>query len=97
MKNNLHVTAFLDKPELLDVMVERLAYRHNDTGFTKVMVPKPWKAIESSSTEAYVSGSMQIAFSEKERVIMPFITSFMFSCAKTNNDGYKLYWSNSLS
>ena len=97
MNNNLHITASLDKPDLLENMVEKLAYRHNDSGYAKMQVPKPWKAIESSSTEIYVSGVMQIAFSEKERISMPFITSFLFSCAKTKNDPYKLYWSISLS
>ena len=96
MNKNLHITAFLDKPDLLEDMVERLAYRHNDSGYVSMQVPRPWKAIESSSTEAFVSGTMQIAFNEKERISMPFITSFLFSCAHASKNPYKLYWSLSL-
>lgn len=96
MNNNLHISAFLDKPDLLEEMVERLASRPNAVETHPIGVPKPWKAIESSTTETFVSGTMQIAFNEKERIRMPFTTSFLFSCAHTYKDPYKLYWSQSL-
>lgn len=87
MKNNLHITASFDQPELLEDMVEELAYRssHNqDVNSLK-------EAIETSTTETYVSGTVELSLDE-EHIKMPFITCFIFTCIKENNEAYKMSW-----
>ena len=98
MKKSLHIIATIDQPELLENMVERLAYRHSDLGFSKEKMPEGRIALETASTETYVSGTMSIEFDNKEENInMPFITCFLFTCIKGKNDPYQLIWSSSLS
>ena len=98
MKKSLNIIATIDQPELLENMVERLAYRHNDLGFSKEKMPEGHKALETASTETYVGGTMSIEFNNKEENInMPFITCFLFTCIKGKNDPYQLIWSSSLS
>ena len=60
MKQNLHISASFDQPELVQNLVERLAYRRYELGFSKQLMPRGLKAIETSSTETYVSGTMAI-------------------------------------
>ena len=96
MNNTLLISATLDQPGFLEDLVEKLAYRHYDIGFSKAEVPRNWKAIESSSTETYVSGTVAIA-GQEEVINMPFITRFLFTCVKEKNGSYKLEWSSSLS
>jgi hypothetical protein len=96
MNNTLLISATLDQPGFLEDLVEKLAYRHYDIGYSKAVVPKNCKAIETSSTETYVSGTVAIA--EQEEIInMPFITRFLFTCVKEKSGSYKLEWSSSLS
>jgi hypothetical protein len=60
-------------------------------------MPVNWQALETSSTQAYVSGTL--SFSDgNENMNMPFITEFLFTCIKTAKDeSYKLTWASSLS
>lgn len=96
MKNNLLINTILDQPQFLESFVEKLAYRHYDIGYGKALVPKNFIAIETSSTETYISGT--VAISEKDEVInMPFITPFLFTCTKEKDGPYKLFGSFSLS
>jgi hypothetical protein len=102
MKQNLHISAAFDQPEFVQNLVERLAYRRYDLGFSKQQMPPGFKALETSSTETYVSGTMAIDMTEdkytmEERINMPFITCFLFTCIKGKSDPYQLIWSNSLS
>ena len=102
MKENLHISAAFDEPEFLQNLVERLAYRRYEFGFSKMKVPGGLKALETSSTEAYVSGTIALEFpvdteTGEERINMPFITCFLFTCIKGYGDPYKLIWSTSLS
>ena len=97
MKRHLHISAFLDEPEFVQNLVERLAYRRNEIGYGNQAMPKGLKAIETSSTETYVSGTMAIDTGNDETINMPFITSFLFTCIKGKIDPYKLIWSSSLS
>ncbi len=97
MKKILKISAALDQPELLETMVEKLAYRHYDIGFTKEKMPKGWEADETSSTEAYVSGTIELNDTNNEPIRMPFITCFIFTCAHGKKEPYKLNWSMSLS
>lgn len=96
MNNSIHITAMLDEPELLDFMVERLAYRRTDIGYGNQRVPENTEALETSSATIYLSGTVGVA-EEDEQVNMPFITSFLFTCIKGTDGIYKLAWSSSLS
>ena len=98
MKKDLHISASFDQPEFVQNLVERLAYRRYELGFSKQAMPRGLKALETSSTETYVSGTMALDLeSGEERINMPFITCFMFTCIKGKTDPYQLIWSASLS
>ena len=96
MKKDLHINAAIDEPEFVQNLVERLAYRRYDIGYGNQVMPKGWKALETSSTETYVSGNLSIEGME-EPINMPFITAFLFTCVKGKKDPYQLIWSSSLS
>jgi len=102
MKQHLHISAAFDQPEFLQSLVEKLAYRRYEYGFSKFDMPRGLKALETSSTEAYVSGNVALEFpvntdAGEEKINMPFITCFLFTCIKGYGDPYKLIWSSSLS
>ncbi len=102
MKQNLHISAAFDQPELVQNLVEQLAYRRYEFGFGNEKMPPGFKALETSSTETYVSGTMAIDLpgdteTTEERINMPFITCFLFTCIKGYGDPYKMIWSSSLS
>ena len=92
MKKNLHLTATIDRQELLEDMVEKLATRRYETGYGKAAVPKTWKALETSSIEAYVSGVVEFDYNDDQRIRIPFITCLVFSCTQENNELYQLSW-----
>ncbi|MBK9463994.1 MAG: hypothetical protein IPP02_15500 [Chitinophagaceae bacterium] len=97
MKQTLHISAAFDQPEFVQNLVERLAYRRYEQGFGKQQMPLGLKAIETSSTETYVSGTMAIDFNDgQEPINMPFITCFNFTCIKGDSEPYQLIWSSSL-
>jgi hypothetical protein len=96
MKKNLHITATIDQPGFLEDMVEKLASRHNDLGDNKQQMPGNSEALETSSTETYVSGTVAID-DAGQQINMPFITNFLFTCIKGNDDSYKLEWGSSMS
>lgn len=97
MKKDLHISASFDEPEFVQNLVERLAYRRYELGFSKQQIPRGLKALETSSTETYVSGTMALDMENEERINMPFITAFLFTCVKGKTDPYQLIWSASLS
>jgi len=102
MKQTLHISAAFDQPEFVQQLVERLACRRYELGFGNQAMPAGLKALETSSTETYVSGTMAIDFPSEnndgiERINMPFITCFQFTCVKGKTDPYQLIWSSSLS
>jgi hypothetical protein len=96
MKKSLLISTTLDDQSLLENMVEKLAGRRYDFGFGKEKMPRNFEALETSSAEMYVSGTVALA-EEDENINMPFITSFIFTCLKTKNDQYKLTWAASMS
>jgi hypothetical protein len=101
MKQTLHISAAFDEPEFVQNLVERLAYRRYEFGFGNEKMPAGFKALETSSTETYVSGTMAIDFPAdtepgEERINMPFITCFLFTCIKGKTDPYQLIWSSSM-
>jgi N-methylhydantoinase B/oxoprolinase/acetone carboxylase alpha subunit len=98
----LHISITLHQPGLLENLVEKLAYRRYETGYGKEKMPEGWAALETSSTEAYVCGTMALDFTgthetSEEHINMPFITSFLFTCIKGEKEPYQLIWSTSLS
>ena len=102
MKQTLHISATFDQPEFVQNLVEKLAYRRYELGFSNEKMPRGFKALETSSTETYVSGTMALDFpadtgTGEERINMPFITCFLFTCIKGKTDPYQLIWSSSLS
>jgi hypothetical protein len=101
MKQTLHISAAFDQPEFVQNLVERLAYRRYELGYGNEKMPLGFKALETSSTETYVSGTMAIDFptdteTGEERINMPFITCFLFTCIKGKTDPYQLIWSSSM-
>jgi len=93
MKKTLRIKATIDEEAFLEDMVEKLALRHNYTGITKTGVND---ALETSSTETYVSGTMAIE-TRDQQINMPFITSFLFTCIQESKDTYSLEWGISMS
>ena len=96
MKKDLHLTASVDKPEVLENIIEELATRRYDIGYGSAKTPAPWHAIESSSVEAYLSGRIEFDYNETQRIRIPYITCFVFSCTKVKQDPYDLTWAISL-
>ena len=96
MKKPLEITAVLDKPELLEDLVEKLAERRIDIGYSNAAVPVELKAVDTSSTETYVSGTVAIRY-KNEIINMPFITCFLFTCMKEKQQQYRLEMAASLS
>ena len=97
MKKTLQISARIDEPEFLQNLVERLAYRRYDLGFSKAAMPKGYKALETSTTETYVTGTVSLDLPGESTIHMPFITCLMFTCVKGKADPYQLIWSSSLS
>ena len=94
MKKTLRIKATIDEEAFLEDMVEKLALRHNYTGIDKKLDVKD--ALETSSNETYVSGTMAIE-TRNTKINMPFITSFFFTCIKESKDTYSLEWGISMS
>ena len=100
MKQTLHISAALDEPAFVQQLVERLAYRRYEFGYGSEKMPEGLKALETSSTETFVSGTLAIEEKmddDTEQIRMPFITPFLFTCIKGQGDPYQLIWSSSLS
>jgi len=96
MKRPLQITAVLDKPDLIEDLVEKLADRRVDIGYSNAAVPVELKAVDTSSTETYVSGTVGIRYNQ-EIINMPFITCFLFTCMKEKEKAYHLEMASSLS
>ena len=97
MKKNLHLTASVEQPEVLGNIIEELAKRRYDIGYRNAIVPKCLQAIDTSSIETYVSGNIEFDYNETERIKIPYVIGFLFSCTKGRNNPYGLTWSFSLS
>lgn len=97
MKRKLHISTSFDQPELLQNMVEKLAYRRTDDGNSQHTRLGEWQLVDTSGIEKYVSGTVELSFNKKQKIKIPFITSFIFSCTKNSNNPYRLNWCMSLS
>lgn len=96
MKHLLQIAATIDKPEQLKALVEKLALKRFNVGYSRRSVPQNWEALETSSTEAYVSGIVSFE-NEKDPLAITFTTSFLFTCVKAKDESYKMTWCASLS
>lgn len=92
----LAVSATIDESSLLKDLVQKLAHRRVDLGYSKQTVPAGWKAVETSSLEAYVSGNVDI-LDDDDHLGLAYTTCFLFSCMKERGGDYELTWVNSLS
>jgi len=97
MENSLCITAAVDHPGMLEILIEKLASRRNDNDSCKEKMPKGWQPFETSSTEVYLNGSVELFYSKDDYTRMPFTTSFLFTCMGTKKDSYKVNWGISLS
>jgi hypothetical protein len=99
MNQSLNIVATLDQPDLLENLVEKLASRRYDIGYSNELVPQDWQAVETSSTETYISGTLSFSglMNDDASINIPFITSMLFTCIKGKEDDYRLLWSSSLS
>ncbi len=97
MKKDLNLIASVDKQEVLENIIEQLATRRYDPGNGNAKVPAAWQAVETSSVETYLSGRVEFDYNETQRIRVPYITCFIFSCIKEKNSAYDLMWSFSLS
>ena len=100
MNQVMSITANLDEPVMLKTVVENLASRHVDKGYSKVMIPQQWNAIDSSCIQADVSGTFDLqikTIEANEQVNIPFTGCFLFTCIKEQNGLFNLEWSSSLS
>ena len=93
MKQTLHIKTTIDEEAFLENMVEKLALRHHNK---KKIIPGISDVLETSSNETYVSGTVAIETAD-EKINMPFITSFLFTCIKVSKDTYSLEWGISMS
>ena len=94
--NGAAIIATLEDPDLLQILVEKLAECNVDIGYCLQQVQPGWKAIDTSSIE--VLASVGLHFSDKkDSTNTSFVTSFLFTCIKPAEGKYDLTWSHSLS
>ncbi|HKC37492.1 MAG TPA: hypothetical protein VKB95_15555 [Chitinophagaceae bacterium] len=93
MKKTLHIKTMIDEEAFLEDMIEKLALHHNDKKQSNSGISD---ALETSSNETYVSGTVAIETAD-EQINMPFVTSFLFTCIKVTKDTYSLEWGISMS
>lgn len=92
----ISVITSLSDSALLVFLVEKLADRRNGTGYDRQTVQPGWNAIETSSIEAYVSGTTNLSH-DTDAIDAGFTTSFIFSCTKEKGKAYSFTWLCSLS
>lgn len=96
MKKLLSIVTKVDQPGYIENLVEQLAYSHTDMGYALNKQIGEWQPIETSTTDIYVGGTLEIN-RENEEMNIPYITNFLFTCVKTKDEIYRLQWSSSLS
>lgn len=90
------IIATLEEPDLLQILVEKLAECNVDMGYSLQQVQPGWRAIETSSIEVLASGGIHFS-DNNDSTRTPFVTSFLFTCIKPTQGKYYLTWSHSLS
>ncbi len=95
-RSAIEITATLDKPDLLNDIVEKLAQQRFDIGHILENVQAGWNLINTSSVEAYANGNINIS-TETDLISMPFNNCFIFTCIKDIVGNTTVEWSISLS
>ena len=95
-KPSILITTHLEEPNLLQLLIERLAESHHIFGCGLKKMQVGWQAIELSSIETFASGSI-ILSDDNELLSIPFVTGFLFTCIKAKQGKYSLTWNSSLS
>jgi hypothetical protein len=96
MQAHISVSATFHEHRLLGELVEKLAYLRPEMGYCVEQVHPGWRAIESSSVEAFVSGKVGMS-DGKDFISISFVSSFFFTSIRSNKENYTLRFSNSLS
>jgi len=92
----LAVSVTIDEAPLLKNLVEKLAHRRYDIGYSTELMPSGLEAVDTSTIEAYVVGTMDLQEQEKE-MALAYATCFCFTCTKAFGEDNSLSWVNSLS
>ena len=95
-RSAIAIIATLEEPDLLQILVEKLAECNVDIGYSLQQVQPGWKAIETSSIEVLASGGIDVS-NKNDSKHTSFVTSFLFTCIKPTKGKYNLTWSHSLS
>ena len=95
-QSSLDISVTVDEMSLLQNLVEKLAHRRYDAGYALQTVPVGWAALDTSSIEAHVSGSIDIA-AGGYILAMAYTTCFSYTCTKQAGEENTLAWANSLS
>ena len=90
------IIATLEDPDMLQVLVEKLAECNVDIGYSLQQVQPGWKAIDTSSIEVLASVGIQFS-NNGDSTNISFVTSFLFTCIKSTHGKFDLTWSHSLS
>ena len=94
-RTQLAITASMEETCMLQLLVETLAETKTPHGYARKRVERGWRAIDTSSLEARVSGVVNL--SHKKTINKHFVTGFVFTCIREKKGKYDLTWSNSLS
>jgi hypothetical protein len=84
------VSAFLEEPEVLQRLVEKLAHRSEEY-LCSELLHDDWEPIQFSSLEGYANGGLVLS-DAKELVNSIFDTCFLFTCTRIRNTNYQLTW-----
>lgn len=90
------VAATFDDPVFMKYMAEKLSARRCHYGLSSETVPDGWTALDTSSVEAFVNGTMHITCGS-ETFQVPFVKCFLFTCCREIEGEYKLSFLNCLS
>ena len=96
MQQRMTVLTTISGERLLKKMVENLAGMQYQAKNNLGRTVNDLTLIESSSIESYTAGENHISVGG-EVIKMPFLTSFIYTCLKTEDSGYRLEWGISLS
>jgi hypothetical protein len=90
------VSVAIDETKLLCDMVEELAKFKRKAAFNPAASPEGWTTVESSTLEAYISGTVSMDL-DGGHVKPSFVASFVFTCVRPINGDYALCFMNSMS
>jgi hypothetical protein len=90
------VTATVDAILFLEGLVKYLARNRNDVSHQLKFTHPGWEAVNTSSVETFVGGSLQLTDKDIP-VKTAFGSSFLFTCTRGFDGEFHVMWSSSLS